>query len=135
MAKEALAFAVGLIITIALCYIGLSVYNKSKQYSEYVQEEQNKNIKTYEEYDIIKYDGRSPYGSEVIAYIKTVVAESEIPVRLTTSGNTFVINDVAQFNDFYNPASECYINPYNKYLVTVNRDLNEVITTVTVVEQ
>lgn len=129
--KKAIMISVGLIITVALCYLGIAMYKKATNTINIITENQDKTAQTMNEYAIMRYDGYEISGATAISYIKTVVAQYGIPVKVETSeGSSFTCTDSSVFKDFRDIGSSYYINPMKQYNVNVTRNQNDVITQV-----
>ena len=134
-ARHALEFAVGLILTIGLLYIGISLYQRSADYAKTVQKKQENDIERIKYEDIMKYDGTVRYGSDIVTYIKNVINEHEKTVYLEKGVNRYVLTDSSFFGELQNPTADRYVDPYKRYFVTVQKDLNDIISSVTITEQ
>lgn len=129
--KEMLINAVGLMFTVALIFIGYSVFNRSVDAATFFGRQQDDTMQALEEYPITKYDGYEINGSVAINLIKEVIGSYDgitVEVKTTAVPEGFVITDSSKYAAFRDLSSTYYINPIVLYLVTVERDGNGVIT-------
>lgn len=136
-AQKFLLGAAGLLVTILLIYAGLSIFNRSKDLADTVAEGQDQSIKEAKEYGILKYNGYTVNGSTAINYIKTVVTDYEVEVRIKKGANpTGYIQYTSDFTKMRDVTdASCYINPLKEYKCTVVRGANDIFSYVDIVEQ
>lgn len=139
-ARKFLLMAVGLIITVILCYYGFSLLRRGTEMSDFVAQSQDKGLTEAKEYGLLKYDGYTINGSTAINYIKTAVTDYGVEAHLikTVAGapSTGIIDDTADFSlmrDVTSPS--LYINPLKEYKCTVHKDANGAYSYIEVVEQ
>lgn len=139
-ALKFLLAAVGLIVTVTLCYYGISMLGRGKDMADIVSEAQDNSLKTSKEYGLLKYDGYTINGSTAINYIKTAVTDYEVVAYIKkgtgSSATTGIIQYVSDFTfmrDVTSPTT--YVNPLKEYKCTVYSDANGVFTHIDIVEQ
>lgn len=139
-ALKFLLAAVGLIVTVTLCYYGISMLGRGKDMADIVSEAQDSSLKQTKEYGLLKYDGYTINGSTAINYIKTAVTDYEVIAYIkkgsgpsATTGTIQYVSDFTFMRDVTNPAT--YVNPLKEYKCTVHRDANGVFSYIEVVEQ
>ena len=133
ISKEMLLSAVGLMFTVALIFIGYSVFSRSVDAATFFGRQQDDTIQALEEYPITKYDGYEIRGSMAINLIKEVIGSYDgitVEVITTTMPEGFTVTDSSQYALFRDLSSAYYINPIVQYLVTAERDGNGVITSI-----
>ncbi len=129
-----LLFAVGLILTVGLIFMGINIYKRAVKTGQTVSEQQRKQLTEMEESDITRYDALEITGSTAVTYIKRIYDDTSVTVITQTVGGakkTFNV-DSSQFSDYKNTSSEYYINPLDMYYVEVSRDANDIISGVTI---
>ena len=130
MTKKTLWYAFGLMITVALMFIGLSIFQRAEKTADTLAKGQDAANKNIEEYEIVKFDGYDISGSQAIYYAKEVVGNHGIPVTFKTTlvPAGFVVSDSSLYGEFRDLNSSYYINPIIQYTVEVKRDENDTIT-------
>ena len=129
-----LLFAVGLILTVGLIFMGINIYKRAVKTGQTVSEQQRKQLTAMEESDITRYDALEITGSTAVTYIKRIYDDTSVTVVTQTvagAKKTFTV-DSSQFSDYKNTSSEYYINPLDMYYVEVSRDANDLISGVTI---
>lgn len=139
-AQKFLLGAVGLIVTVLLIYAGLNIYNRSKQVSDHVSEEQAKNLQDTKEYNLLKYDGCIINGSTAINYVKTCISDYSVEAHIIKgSGDTATTGYIKYSSDFTAmrdvTAHLQYINPLKEYKCVIRRNGNDAVVYVEIIEQ
>lgn len=133
VSKEFLLEAVGLSLLVVLILISMQMFQRATKITSLLEKEQEKQVMELEEYEIVKYDGLLIDGMTAISYIKKMVESYEVPVRVTTLQNEFVVVEKAEYDSLRDIDSPKYINPLAKYCCKVARDENEVIKEIRIV--
>jgi len=133
-AKKMLLGAFGLMLTVALVFVGYAIFSRSMDVTDNITQGQMNTSKLIDEYPIMKFDGYEINGSQVIYYTKDVVGTYKVPVTIKTVKvpGGFTVRDVSLYDSFRNINSNYYINPLASYKVAVERDDNDVIVSVTI---
>lgn len=129
-AADMVLFAAGVIMTAGVLVIGFRYYQQGRKYADTVETETSAVLQEREEYFLTRYEGLTPSGASIIKYIKTNITRVET-IQVTTNKKTFVA-DEAQFSLYQKASSEYYIDPLKTYTITINRNRNDVITSVTI---
>lgn len=133
VSKEFLLEAVSLSLLVALILVSMQMYQRATKITTLLTEEQERQITELEEYEIVKYDGMLLDGMTAISYIKRMMITYELPVRVVTVNEEFVVTEQSEYKDLRNINSEKYMNPLAKYRCEIQRDENEVITEISIV--
>ena len=124
VSKEFLMEAVGLSLLVALILISVQMFQRANKITTLLEQEQERQIRELEEYEIVRYDGFQIDGITAIGYIKTLVGTYEIPAQVTTENSTFIIKEKEEYSSLRDPNSSNYIFPLSLYLCKVVRDEN-----------
>ena len=135
ISKEFLMEAVGLSLLVALIFIGMQMFQRAVKVSTLLNAEQEEKIIMLEEYEIVKYDGLLIDGLTAVGYIKKMVGNYELPIRVEHGAESFSITEREQFELLRDIDSEKYISPYAIYRCLIIRDENEVITEVELLKE
>lgn len=122
--KRMILLLVGMVITVGLCYIGITMFKRSSDVSETLMNNQSDTAREVQEYDVTRFDGFEISGSTAVSYIKTVVVKYGLSVEVTTTIKSFTCTDSTFFTEFRDIGSDYYINPMKQYKVEVVRDDN-----------
>lgn len=140
VAQKFLLAAAGTMLTVGLVHMGFSMFNRGKELSAFVTDEQDRGLTDAKEYGLLKYDGYTINGSVAINYAKTAVTDYGVTVYIKKgSGGTATVgtiqytSDFAAMRDVTKP--DTYINPLKEYSCTVYRDANDSFSHVEFVEQ
>lgn len=126
---KALLIAASTIITCLIVGLGFSLAEEAKQIGNYVVEELHHYRNTIEEWDIMKYDGVTVYGADVVNLMKKELSDVEngfgVTVRNGEVSRSYeTILEMEEVLEYDTPA---YIFPASEYVGSVRRDENEVI--------
>ena len=127
ISKEFLMEAFGLSLLVALLLISVQIFHRTTRLTDLMKDEQEQQILALEEQDIVQYDGMYVDGMAVIGYIKNMVNNYDVPVKVLTEQHSFVVEENGLYAELRNAESEYYINPLALYYCEVVRDSNEVI--------
>lgn len=133
VSKEFLLEAFGLSLLVALILISVQMFQRATQFTELLEQEQEKRITELEEYEVVKFDGLMIDGMTAIGYIKRVTGNYELPVKITSLQGTFIVEGKEDYASLRDMDSRHYINPLAKYKCEVLRDENGTISEVTLV--
>ena len=127
VSKEFLMEAVGLSLMVALLFVGLKFFQRTNELITQMDRAQAQRIAEWEEYEIIRYDGKTIDGIIATGYIKSMVCEYQLPVYVETEENTFCVEDKAECEELRNMASPQYMSALALYQCTVIRNENDSI--------
>jgi len=131
--KKMIWSSASLLFTVSLIFVGYGVFERSIDAATALGKNQENTIQDLEEYPIMKFDGYEISGSVAINLIKEVIGnydDIDVTVKTTEVPSGFTITDSTHYADFRDQSSSYYINPIVLYQVTVERDGNDVITSV-----
>ncbi len=130
MTRKIIEIAVGLLMTASIVYMTFQFYNQGRKYASSVSSKTATVLQEKEEWYVTRYEGLTPSGADVIKYIKTNIDRVD-QITVVTSKKTFYA-DASQFSSYQVTSSDFYIDPLKTYVITVNRNKNDVITDVVI---
>ena len=136
--QKILLFAVGLLITVGLISISFGIFDRVKDSTNVIEEENNKTIYAIREDKITKYDNMYISGALAVSYVRSIYSEVDNIFVLPTGKNMYDAKNVSEDTLYYHmktSTDDYYVNPLQKFYVEVVRNANGVITGVKITEQ
>lgn len=125
VSKEFLMEAVGLSLLVALLMLGVKMFQSASGLMNYMAERQEETLTRMQEYEIVQYDGQTVDGITAISYIKAMVDQYALPVRIETSGNTYEVKTGKEAAMLREDTSEFGMSVFREYECHVVRGENK----------
>ncbi len=136
--KEMLIFAAGLIITVALIMVGITVFGKAMDLGQMVSQKEEQKLQALKLEEIEKYEGQDIPGNKIVSYVRNLYGRTDAVINITGKNSTGVSYtfkvDSSNLHELRDENSRYFINPIKKYRVTVIRDKNDSITGIDIKE-
>lgn len=115
VSKEFLMEAVGLSLLVALLMFGVQMFQNASGLMKYMEERQEETLTRMQEYEIVQYDGQILDGITAISYIKTMVNQYALPVRIETAETIYEVKTGKEAAMLRDSTSEYCMSAFQEY--------------------
>ena len=126
IAPRALLLAVAVILSVLLVSIMLSQFKSAREMANISSEAMNKRTEELINEDILKYDGLTVSGADLINFCKRNIDEVNITLK-GASGYTRLLENHDTIATLTDPDESEFVNPVSKWKCSVERNKNGII--------
>lgn len=135
-ALKGLILAAGVVLTCMILGLGFYIAREAKATATVSANRLTEYRKELEEGNLLKYDGLTVSGNEVVNLTKRLVEtyserqEAPISVTIKMNGSSWIYKNKKETAKLRDRTSNRYIPPQAEFLVSIYQDANDVITVV-----